>query len=324
MNKTIFNFLNAFETEWKIFIENITHEIDVNQSQLYCGNRLRPQLVFWGYYLGCEYNNHLYNEDELVKTSIPFEAVHKSSIIIDDIIDNDNYRKGQYSFHTQFGLNNSLIYTILLLTNAIKYMEQNKPFILDNGNIITSIINTMCRGAMLEINLKNNYQYIKETLSIIRNETVELIKQCFSSGFKLADPNNKNIIKIIDEVGDLIGFNFQMLNDAEPFFNPEYIRQHKKSLNYDINNYGKKNYIIAYLYGICSLREAKSFESISYDELIALLKKYRIKDEILNIIKERNNYIIKQISKLNIPSVIEFIEYYNNAFNIAIIRALGE
>lgn len=318
------NFLSLFEKSWLKFISDIQSNINVQDSQLFSGNRLRPQLVFWGYYLGCEYDNHIFNVEELIELAIPFEAIHKASIIIDDIIDKDEYRKGKHSFHSQFGIDNSMLYSIMLLINSIKAIEKNEKLFINKENIMISVISTMCSGALIEINSNNNFQSMDDTLAIIKSETVELIKRCFDYGFRLACKKRATANDMIESIGENIGLIFQILNDAEPFFNPQYINMHKGTLNYDINKSGRKNYIVAFLYGLCSTDDLKKFDDISYDELVELIIKYNLKEVIVKQIADKSDYIYNKIEQLKLKRTDIFREYYKGLLQIAINRALGE
>lgn len=318
------NYLSAFERLWKEFIQSITCNINLEDSQLYCGDRLRPQLLFWGYYIGCEYNHTQFDNESIAKLAIPFEAVHKASVIIDDIIDKDEYRKGKLSFHSQYGIETTIIFSILLLTNAIKLMQDMNLSINNDNNIILSTINTMCLGAMNELNCPKTYISIDDTLNIIQCETVELIKNCFSTGYIYSAANYGFDTEVINNVGSSIGFLFQILNDAEPFFNPQYVKSHKGKLNYDLNADGRKNSIISYLYGRCTTQELECFDNNDYIKLFELLKKYNIKNYILEQVKIKSDYIDLQLDKLDISSVGKFKKYYRQAISLGINRALGE
>ena len=322
-NLLLKDFLLLFETEWTNFIKGLSIQFDIDNSQLTVGDRLRPQLVFWGYIIGCEYIGIEPNLSDVSSLAIPFEAVHKSSIIIDDIIDNDLLRKGKPTFHSQFGIPNAILFSILLLTSAIELIQE-KNKVLNGSEKLLPLIKTMCLGALNEINFSNTYKSLDATLEIIQQETVSLIQKSFSIGFEYAASKSAVLNSKIEEIGSILGYLFQILNDSEPFFNPGYIVSHKGALNYDMNLAKGKNSIISFVYGRCSSEILSRFESLTYDEIQSLIKKYKIKDFVLNQVEIKNQYVLKELESLNLSSANDFQNFYSLAINLAIKRALGD
>lgn len=321
-NLLLKDFLQFFETEWTNFIKGLSIQLDIDNSQLTVGDRLRPQLVFWGYILGCEYIGIKPNLADVSSLAIPFEAVHKSSIIIDDIIDNDLLRKGKPTFHSQFGIPNAILFSILLLTSAVELIQE-KNKVLNGCEKILSLIKTMCLGALNEINFSNTYKSLDSTLEIIQQETVSLIQKSFSIGFEYATSKSTIINSKIEEIGNILGYLFQILNDSEPFFNPEYIVSHKGTLNYDMNLAKGKNSIISFVYGRCSSEILSRFETLNYNEFQSLIQKYKVKDFVLNQVEIKNQYVLNELESLNLSSAKDFQDFYSSAINLAIKRALG-
>lgn len=322
-NLLLKDFLRLFETEWEKFIKGFSIPLNIDDSQLTVGDRLRPQLVFWGYIIGCEHIGIEPNLTDVSSLAIPFEAVHKSSIIIDDIIDNDLLRKGKPTFHSQFGIPNAILFSILLLTSSIELI-QAKNKVLNGSEKILSLIKTMCLGALNEINFSNTYQSLDSTLEIIQQETVSLIRKSFIIGFEYGTSKSAIVNSKIEEIGNIFGYLFQILNDSEPFFNPEYIISHKGALNYDMNLAKGKNSIISLVYGRCSSEILSRFESLTYDEIQSLIQEYNIKDFVLNQVEAKNQYVLKELKALNLSSANDFQNFYSLAINLAFKRALGD
>lgn len=322
-NLLLKDFLQLFETEWTNFIKSLSIQLDTDNSQPTVGDRLRPQLVFWGYILGCEYIGMEPNMVDVSSLAIPFEAVHKSSIIIDDIIDNDMLRKGKPTFHSQFGTPNAILFSILLLISAVELIQKKRIKIPNGCEMILSLIKTMCLGALNEINSSATYKSLDSTLEIIQQETVSLIQNSFSNGFEYAASNRTIVNSKIEEIGNVLGYLFQILNDSEPFFNPDYIVSHKGILNYDMNLAKGKNSIISFLYGRCSSEFLNRFEALTYDEIQNLIQKYNIKEFVLNQVETKNLYILNELDSLNLSSAKDFKGFYSSAINLAVRRALG-
>ena len=69
-------------------------------------------------------------------------------------------------------------------------------------------------------------------------------------------PQSSEVIQIIEEMGDRIGYLFQVMNDLEPFCSATNLVHHKGSLNMDFEHF-RKNIVLPYIYASCSIREKK-------------------------------------------------------------------
>ena len=91
------SFINNFNLRWKEYLNSFDLPYGKSQ-QLAIGNRLRPILCCWGYM-------HTYDAMEIesfnyiASVAVSLEAIHKASVIIDDVIDGDNKRRGVDCFN---------------------------------------------------------------------------------------------------------------------------------------------------------------------------------------------------------------------------------
>ncbi|HHT7646486.1 TPA: helical hairpin domain-containing protein [Streptococcus suis] len=117
------------------------------------GNRFRPLLTYYGYTL---YSNEL--NETIYHSATAIELIHKASIIIDDIIDQDEKRHGLPTVHQQYSINEALIITVFLLGKCIELLSN-----IDDSTIrlFSQMISKMCQGTLSEL----NKVYIRETTS---------------------------------------------------------------------------------------------------------------------------------------------------------------
>lgn len=107
-------FLTIFNKCWKE--EIVSQSLPYNNAiQIEAGNRLRPLFMAWGYYANCDYENNSY----IANYAISIELLHKSSILLDDLIDGDVARHGRETFHIQYSKSDALLYAIYLLNRSI-------------------------------------------------------------------------------------------------------------------------------------------------------------------------------------------------------------
>lgn len=305
-------FINAFNKNWSALME----ELFFQQAQFISGNRLRPYILFMGY-LATKPNFKLdiLEYDKISKLSLCIELIHKSSLILDDLIDGDPARHGKCAFHTEHGSENTMMFAVNLLSVSVQKMNQfileSEEYVVlkDKGiGILTKIMYDMSLGELKELNLNEtdryNYEKIKE---IIELETSPLISNSILLGYYAGNGNNKKIEDTLLLIGYECGFIFQVMNDLEAFCQQEKLKQHKGRLNTDIV-YGKKNIALTLLYNLISKQEKEALASMQSEDatndlLIHYFKRYKINDSFsreVNSIYEKINEQIDELESLGL------------------------
>ncbi len=331
-------FIKQFHKEWIKFLQSFHFDFS-SSAQLRLGNRLRPILCCWGYALHSK-NIKYFDYNDIMKLSVSIESIHKSSIIIDDLIDQDSQRRGSKSFHIEHGIHEAILFTLLLLIESIKNINNlidRKKLALDsqnvNLNMYLSIICDMINGALIEVSdNEKSILNIKKVNKIINLETVSLIKKSLSLGYSFNNHTYKNI-KDINLIGHNLGYIFQLLNDIEPYYDIEN-ENYKGNKNIDVCR-SRKNIVISYLNKICSRGDRKRLESFinnyntnpesNFKEISLLLEKYKIVDLLFSDIKLVYNDILKAIDKIesssiNLTVVKEFKAFIKYMITYAINR----
>lgn len=289
-----------FETEfyknWSTFIK----QCDLRMSrakQLNIGNHTRPFLV----YLGCT-TYFDFNDSSIIKESaqiaVSIEAIHKASVIIDDIIDGDSLRRGEKCMHKEFGEYETVFFAVCMLAHGIKNInsilstDKYKTIHESVISILCDTIYSMCHGALMEISSdihqQTNLEHIKE---IINSETTKLIENSLYIGFLYTRVMNEILGDTIRNIGNKCGYIFQILNDLEAFCNPDHILAYKGNLNSDFLR-SRKNIILPYLYNACNKTDKKQLTKMlenDYDNFLeakTLFDKYNIKLIILKELDE--------------------------------------
>lgn len=302
-------FENEFCIHWNAFIQ----KCDPNMSkakQLNIGNHTRPFLVFLGATINCDFDNtDIFKETAQLAVSI--EAIHKASVIIDDIIDGDSLRRGEKCMHSEFGKYETIFFGVCMLANGIQYANDilankgNDELHMTTISLLCNTIYNMCHGAIKEIssNIQEqiNLKYIKE---IINLETIKLIENSLYIGFLYSGSDNETAGNSIRDIGKKCGYIFQVMNDLEAFCNPDHILAYKGNINSDFLR-SRKNIILPYLYQSCSKFDKRKLldlldgDELNFQEAKNLFDKYSIKDIILG---EMNDIYASIFSTLNILS----------------------
>ncbi len=300
-------FIESFNRNWL----ELMNELFFQQAQFISGNRLRPCILFMGYLATkLDYQLEITEYNKISKLSLCIELIHKSSLILDDLIDGDPARHGKCAFHIEHGTENTMMFAINLLSVSVQKMNQ---FILENDeyvvlkdkgiNLLSKIMYDMSLGELKELNLNNTDRYDYEKIKeIINLETSPLISNSLLLGYFAGNGNNKKIEDIMQEIGYESGFIFQVMNDLEAFCQQEKLMQHKGRLNTDIV-YAKKNIALSLLYNLISEQEKEKLTSTHSKNdmnnlLIHYFKCYKIRDSFMREVDLIYEKICIQINEL--------------------------
>lgn len=278
-------FTHQFNLCWHSQLDELAKPYS-NAIQLRIGNRLRPKLTCWG----AAFNTDSAREVDLKQTAqiaAQIEMVHKASLIIDDIVDNDDARRGEKAFHTQFGQKKAVIFSIALLSKGMAGINQ---ILYKSGShyqglsLYASTILHMSTGCLEEMDLDNASRYDLEKIrQIINFETIALIKNSFLLGYWSNWDGNSDLEQYLVEIGENCGYIFQLLNDLEPFSSTQSNSDYKGGRNIDIDR-NRKNIVVAYIFGAASSKEKKLLSTLTEEPLqeliLQLYDKYSVYDSI--------------------------------------------
>ena len=300
------SFVNQFDKYWNDKLDQLDSTLILNK-QLIHGSRMRPILAAWGYFMNCNDETHI--PLELLELCFSLELLHKSSIIIDDLIDNDERRKGEKTFHAEFGEHKAVLFAISLIGKSFENIYSiNSNYSSLFGKELAITLTDMSSGALQELSLnQRDILDIKKIDMIIHKETTTLIQNSLHLGFSLSSVNeNAKLAAIVENIGYFCGYLFQILNDLEPFMSTQINKKYKGRTNFDIEN-NRKNHIVAFLYGNASSSDREIIQKIINKEgslsspqtLLQLIEKYSICEKVLERAEEIQTKIFSEISLLD-------------------------
>jgi|SRR4051812_10503545 len=244
------SFINIFQRQWEEHIRSFPERYQAGK-QLVIGSRLRPLLVSWGYLLSGE-NFDENNRAEVARVAVYVELLHKATLLIDDLIDKDDARNGEASFHAEFSDNEAILFAIYLLGDCLErlsaatasvHSENWYPEIIE---LLSRVIKEMSCGAIEEIiSADDQLTSFSKAKGIIELQTIALIKNGLLTGYKYGR-GNPHHVAIIDSLGYDCGYLFQVLNDLEPFLGKDLNVLHKGAANFDILR-SRKNITVAFI-----------------------------------------------------------------------------
>lgn len=175
------------------------------------GKRIRPLILL----LSKEsvLSKEKYNDDETsaLLASCAIELLHTESVIHDDIIDEENMRRGKPSFHIRYGYNSSILTGDFVLGIILNLCSRiNHPRV---SRELSKAATSMSEGEMMEI--KSGVELhidIDQYIRVIENKTASLFKAAAKIGAILAEGNEEEI-SALSLYGNFLGIAYQIHDD---------------------------------------------------------------------------------------------------------------
>ena len=186
------------------------------------GKRIRPLILNLAAETVLDKNIDSMNSkitENIFSVSSAVELLHTESVIHDDIIDSDNLRRGQPSFHVKYGYNASILTADFILGIILNISAKA------NNSLVTQELSKasirMSEGEMLELRLVKNHKISQEQyISVIENKTASLFEASAKIGAILAG-GNENQVNALANFGRLLGIAYQIHDDLIDYNNEE-------------------------------------------------------------------------------------------------------
>ncbi len=166
--------------------------------------------------------------DKHLRASAGIEMFHTASLIHDDIIDQSDSRRSDFTFNAQFGNKTAVLLGDLVLSLGLQlFASLNDSSIM---NLITGSMETVVHGELNQLN--NKFPSENEYINTIDKKTGTL----FGLSMFLGSYLNKCPVEktsIWNNAGLLIGRSFQIMDDISDF---KIIPGSKNSSNNDLKN----------------------------------------------------------------------------------------
>jgi len=182
------------------------------------GKRLRSllaQLSFKACTKGEETKDQL---NQALEGTVSIELAHAASLVHDDIIDNDNERRGNPAFHTKKGVGNAVLV-------GHKMLARGFQIALSHGSEIAKLYvdswEEVINGEIDEVNFNKNgskkiltikEQIIEAYYKIIDLKTATLFSSACKAGALEANMTG-DILKVFSDYGREIGLAYQLADD---------------------------------------------------------------------------------------------------------------
>ncbi|MHA1963430.1 MAG: polyprenyl synthetase family protein [Candidatus Thorarchaeota archaeon] len=195
-----------------------------------------------------------------VVDALPFavatEFVQTASLIHDDVVDEDNLRRGVETTHKKYGRKMAIIAGDLLVAIAIKLIgERSTPELLTY--VATGGIK-MCEGEAADLLMSKDkvQSYTTEAaLEIIRMKTVSFMTSAAKVGAMLGNANQTQLEALI-KYSEMLGFSFQIRDDILDIVATQ--NGTGKTVQSDLRG-SRSNFVLAHAIESCTSKQKEDF-----------------------------------------------------------------
>ncbi len=171
------------------------------------GKRIRPLILV----LSAECIKSKKVESDAYLAASAIELLHTESIIHDDIIDEENQRRGKPSFHVKYGYNSSILTADFVLGVILNISSK-----LKNPRIINELSNAatkMTEGEMMEIKLGKEMDITEDDyIKVLEFKTASLFEASAKIG-AITGGGDEDQIHTMTSFGNLLGIAYQIHDD---------------------------------------------------------------------------------------------------------------
>jgi geranylgeranyl diphosphate synthase type I len=202
----------------------------------------------------------------LLPAAAAIEILHNFTLVHDDIMDNDEERRGVPTVHVKFGVPMAILAGDLLFAksfeaalNLLKNSYTHKQVVEVVKALVTASIE-VCEGQALDLKIAESKDFPskEEYYNLIELKTSSLFKACTTIGSVLGGADEPSI-EMLKEFGRLYGLCFQLVDDVLAVTGDPSITG--KPVGNDIRE-GKKTLVIKYVLDSVSERDRSKLLSI--------------------------------------------------------------
>ncbi len=172
------------------------------------GKRLRPILLL----LSCEAVGG--DPMKCIDAAVAVEMLHNFTLIHDDVMDQDDTRRGQETVHKKWDVNVAILSGDGLVALSYRYlMSCNHPRIAEIGRNFSDALLELCEGQALDKEFENRWDVtVDDYFAMIRKKTAVLIALCTQIGAIFGNGAREQI-ENLREYGLNMGMAFQIQDD---------------------------------------------------------------------------------------------------------------
>jgi geranylgeranyl diphosphate synthase, type II len=199
------------------------------------GKHLRPLIAL----ITAEHFCHAY--EAAVPAAVAIEVLHDFTLVHDDIMDDDHFRRGSATVHTKWDVGTAILSGDAMVALAYrKLLTSKSPHLITMIEAFTDGMYVVCEGQARDKEFETRDDVsLDDYLSMISQKTARLFALAFELGY-LSCSSTTDLVGALKEMGEHIGLAYQVRDDLLDFTADE------KTLGKDIGSdwrRKKKTYI---------------------------------------------------------------------------------
>ncbi len=189
-----------------------------NYALFHSGNRMRPLLALSSYAA----IRGAWHDPQIIDFAILLEWFHKTSLVLDDILDGDDFRKGKPTLHRAYGHNPALMTGIAMLCVGYDGLARKNATAEWQavGTAILDGLNQCLTGQAEDISWESAVGDVEAYLAVIAGKTASLSRLALQIAGLLAQGSEQQVADLAN-YGFYLGMGYQMLNDLKNFLGIE-------------------------------------------------------------------------------------------------------
>ena len=177
------------------------------------GKRIRPLILL----LCAECVQSKKPDADAYLAASAIELLHTESIIHDDIIDEENLRRGKPSFHVKYGYNSSILTADFVLGIILNIGSKLKDLRILNE--LSNAATRMSEGEMMEIRLGNEPDISEDDyIKVLEYKTASLFEASARIG-AIIGGGTEDQVHAMTSFGNLLGIAYQIHDDLIDYDN---------------------------------------------------------------------------------------------------------
>ncbi|MCM1987348.1 MULTISPECIES: polyprenyl synthetase family protein [Methanococcoides] len=160
----------------------------------------------------------------VIPAAVALELVHNFTLVHDDIMDNDDVRRGMPAVHVKWGSEGAILAGDTLYSKAfeiLSVMEKDPGSILKCVALLSKTCTEICEGQWMDIDFeKRDAVSEEEYLEMVEKKTSVLYGAAAKVGALLGGASDE-VADAMYEFGRLVGISFQIQDDVIDMVTPE-------------------------------------------------------------------------------------------------------
>lgn len=198
----------------------ITSNLHTNQKEMNnilipmidnSGKMIRPGLLI----LAADFSRQSYDEKKVLKLAAIVEMLHMATLIHDDIVDNSELRRGDYTIQHKYGREYAVYIGDYIFTRCFSLLSND--YSNKNMRDLSQSISKICLGEILQYHSRFNVNSsFRNYIKIISGKTAALISlSCYIGAMESGQ--DEKTIRNFAKIGYYLGLAFQIKDDILDF-----------------------------------------------------------------------------------------------------------